>query len=146
MSKIDTAGLAEALLVGYKQDLDPETVSDYTSTGIVHVIAISGMHLGIIYLLLHALQRKYGPTLADVLTFAIEAREKLRQLEARDSELARLNSELAALDVELLRAGRELTAARLKVIPKLTKAVTRQLQDLGFRQSELTVEIGRAHV
>jgi competence protein ComEC len=49
------AGLAEALLVGYKQDLDPETVSDYTSTGIVHVIAISGMHLGIIYLLLHTL-------------------------------------------------------------------------------------------
>ena len=91
--------------------------------------------------LLHALQRKYGPTLADVLTFAIEAREKLRQLEARDSELARLNSELAALDVELLRAGRELTAARLKVIPKLTKAVTRQLQDLGFRQSELTVAL-----
>ena len=36
----------------------PETVADYTSTGIVHVIAISGMHLGIIYLLLHALLQK----------------------------------------------------------------------------------------
>lgn len=42
-------GLAEALLIGYKNDLDKDLVQSYTTTGVVHVIAISGMHLGLIY-------------------------------------------------------------------------------------------------
>jgi competence protein ComEC len=45
-------GLAEALLIGYKDDLDPELVQSYTNTGVVHIIAISGMHLALIYWLL----------------------------------------------------------------------------------------------
>jgi competence protein ComEC len=44
--------LAEALLIGYKDDLDKNLVQSYSNTGVVHVIAISGMHLGIIYWLL----------------------------------------------------------------------------------------------
>ncbi|HWV67007.1 ComEC/Rec2 family competence protein, partial [Chitinophaga sp.] len=43
------AGMAEALLVGYRQDLDREVVQSYSNTGIVHVIAISGMHLALLY-------------------------------------------------------------------------------------------------
>jgi len=46
------AGLAEALLIGYKGDLDKSLVESYSNTGVVHVIAISGLHLGIIYLIL----------------------------------------------------------------------------------------------
>lgn len=46
------AGLAEALLLGYKDDLDKNVVEDYVNTGVVHIIAISGMHLGLIYGLL----------------------------------------------------------------------------------------------
>ena len=45
-------GLAEALLIGYKDDLDKALVQAYTNTGVVHVIAISGLHLGLIYALL----------------------------------------------------------------------------------------------
>lgn len=56
------AGLAEALLIGYKQDLDPEIVQSYSNTGVVHIIAISGLHLGLIYwlllLVLKPLQKK----------------------------------------------------------------------------------------
>ncbi|WP_142684721.1 ComEC/Rec2 family competence protein [Chitinophaga polysaccharea] len=43
------AGMAEALLIGYRQDLDREVVRSYSNTGIVHVIAISGMHLALLY-------------------------------------------------------------------------------------------------
>ncbi|RYY62418.1 MAG: ComEC family competence protein [Chitinophagaceae bacterium] len=52
------SGLAEALLIGYKQDLDPDLVSAYTNTGLAHVIAISGMHLALIYWLLMLLFRR----------------------------------------------------------------------------------------
>lgn len=44
-------GLAEALLIGYKDNLDPELVQQYSNTGVVHVIAISGLHLGLLYMI-----------------------------------------------------------------------------------------------
>ncbi len=42
-------GIAEALLVGYRLDIDDTTWQAYTNTGIVHIIAISGMHMAMIY-------------------------------------------------------------------------------------------------
>lgn len=52
-------GLAEALLIGYKDDLDKNLVQSYTNTGVVHVIAISGLHLGLIYGLLLQLLKPF---------------------------------------------------------------------------------------
>ena len=46
------SGLAEALLIGYKDDLDKNLIQSYTHTGVVHIIAISGLHLALIYELL----------------------------------------------------------------------------------------------
>ena len=45
-------GVAEALLIGYRDDLDKDLVRSYSNTGVVHIIAISGLHLGMIYALL----------------------------------------------------------------------------------------------
>jgi competence protein ComEC len=42
-------GIAEALLIGYKEELDKDLVQAYSNTGVVHIIAISGLHLGLIY-------------------------------------------------------------------------------------------------
>ncbi len=42
-------GLAEALLIGYKDDLDRDLVQQYANTGVVHIVAISGLHLGLVY-------------------------------------------------------------------------------------------------
>ena len=44
--------IAEALLIGYRDDLDRDLVQAYSNTGVVHIIAVSGMHLGLIYTLL----------------------------------------------------------------------------------------------
>lgn len=52
--------VAEALLIGYRDDLDRELVQSYSNTGIVHIIAISGLHLGMIYLLLVKLFVPFG--------------------------------------------------------------------------------------
>jgi len=90
--------------------------------------------------LIHSLKRKYGATLAEVIAFGDEAKIKLQSLESRDAELARLNSELQKLDVEILKAGQSLSAKRKKIIPQLSKAVGKQLEDLGFRQSKFDVE------
>jgi DNA repair protein RecN (Recombination protein N) len=89
----------------------------------------------------HSLKRKYGPALADVMAFGAEAQRKLQSLEQRDEELVRLNAAIDKIDGELARVGRDLSAKRRKVIPQLSKAVSRQLADLGFKQSRLDVEM-----
>jgi len=46
-----------ALTLGYKHELDEETREEYSVAGISHVLALSGMHIGIIWLLLDTLLR-----------------------------------------------------------------------------------------
>jgi DNA repair protein RecN (Recombination protein N) len=91
--------------------------------------------------LIHSLKRKYGATLAEVIAFGGEAKLKLQSLESRDAELARLNAALEKLEAGILAAGKKLSVARKKVIPQLAKAVSRQLEDLGFKQSQFDVAI-----
>ena len=40
--------LLEALMVGYTDDLDPVLLKSYADTGVIHIIAISGLHLALI--------------------------------------------------------------------------------------------------
>ena len=49
------SGLAEAMMLGYKDDLDKSLFQSYIDVGVVHIIAISGMHLTLIYALLIAI-------------------------------------------------------------------------------------------
>lgn len=55
----DQLGVAEALLIGYRDDLDRNLVQSYSNTGVVHIIAISGLHLGMIYGLLLVLFKPF---------------------------------------------------------------------------------------
>ncbi|HEX4343063.1 MAG TPA: DNA repair protein RecN, partial [Verrucomicrobiae bacterium] len=91
--------------------------------------------------LIHSLKRKYGASLAEVIAFGDEAKNKLQSLESRDAELARLNAALGKLDAEISNVGKKLSAARKKLIPQLAKAVSKQLDDLGFKQSKFDVAI-----
>ncbi|HEY3915324.1 MAG TPA: DNA repair protein RecN [Verrucomicrobiae bacterium] len=91
--------------------------------------------------LIHSLRRKYG---ADVIAFGAEAERKLRQIESRDEELARLNGELEKFRLEMTKVGGELSAQRRKAIPKLAKAAAQQLHGLGFQQSHFNIAISRA--
>ncbi len=51
-------GLLEALMLGYTNDLDPELFQSYSNTGVVHIIAISGLHLTLIYQILQLLLQR----------------------------------------------------------------------------------------
>lgn len=48
----DELALAGALTLGYKEDLDPELKRHFQASGAAHVLAVSGLHTGIIYALL----------------------------------------------------------------------------------------------
>lgn len=91
--------------------------------------------------LIHSLKRKYGATLAEVTAFGEEAQRKLESLERRDAELRRLNGEIKELDAEIRSAGQALSAKRRKLIPQLSKAVSVQLADLGFKQSRFDIAL-----
>lgn len=43
------AALAAALTVGDKQDIDGETRQAYATSGTLHILAVSGMHVGLLY-------------------------------------------------------------------------------------------------
>jgi DNA repair protein RecN (Recombination protein N) len=91
--------------------------------------------------LLQALRRKYGATLAGVIAFGAGAQAKLRDLEGRDAELARLNGELDKRRQELLRSGQDLSTQRRQAIPRLAKAAMQQLRDLGFQRSHFDIAL-----
>jgi competence protein ComEC len=54
-----------ALTLGYKRGLDPETKQIFSSAGAMHVLAVSGLHVGIIFMVLNLFlgflkKQKYG--------------------------------------------------------------------------------------
>jgi len=52
--------LLEALLVGFTDDLDPALLKSYADTGVIHIIAISGLHLALICQILQLSLQKAG--------------------------------------------------------------------------------------
>jgi len=57
----DVTMFAKALLIGDTSDLDYETKTDFTVSGIRHIVAVSGLHVSILFSLLHlvSLRRRY---------------------------------------------------------------------------------------
>lgn len=53
----DEFAVASALILGYKDDLDKGLVRAYSSAGATHILAVSGLHVGIIYMVLDMLLR-----------------------------------------------------------------------------------------
>lgn len=42
------AGVAEAITLGWRADIDPETQASYRDAGIAHLLAVSGLHVGLV--------------------------------------------------------------------------------------------------
>jgi competence protein ComEC len=55
-------GLLEALMVGFTDDLDPGLLKSYADTGVIHIIAISGLHLALICHILQLTFKRVGRT------------------------------------------------------------------------------------
>ena len=48
----DVYSVASTLILGYRADLDEEVLSYYAKTGTIHALSVSGMHVGLIYVVL----------------------------------------------------------------------------------------------
>src|SRR6267154_1231635 len=92
--------------------------------------------------LFETLKRKYGSSIADVIAFGERAAERVQKIEGRDAELDRLKRDIENVRAQMNRAGETLRKSRLKVAPKLSENIRRNLRDLGFRQSEFEANLG----
>lgn len=68
----DQLSVINALLLGQRQDISKNLLESYINAGAVHILAISGLHIGIILLLLSSLFKplerlKYGATIKAIL-------------------------------------------------------------------------------
>jgi len=53
MRDTNAISVASTLILGYKADLSNDVLQAYSKTGTVHVLSVSGAHVGIVYLLLN---------------------------------------------------------------------------------------------
>ncbi|MEI6764762.1 MAG: ComEC/Rec2 family competence protein [Bacteroidota bacterium] len=44
-----------ALLIGYTDKIDPELMKDYSGTGAIHILSVSGMHVGVVFVVMNLL-------------------------------------------------------------------------------------------
>ncbi|MGM5469533.1 ComEC/Rec2 family competence protein [Flavobacteriaceae bacterium LMO-SS05] len=51
--KADELAIINALLLGQRQDISEEIYNSYTKAGAIHILAVSGLHVGIVLLLLN---------------------------------------------------------------------------------------------
>ena len=68
----DELAIINALLLGQRQEISEEIYSNYTNSGAIHILAVSGLHVGIILLILSYIlnpleQIKYGKPIKIVL-------------------------------------------------------------------------------
>ncbi|HEY8929794.1 MAG TPA: ComEC/Rec2 family competence protein [Mucilaginibacter sp.] len=76
MRDTDAIAVASTLILGYKADLSNDVLQAYSKTGTVHVLSVSGAHVGIVYLLLSFtlgfLNRfKYGKLLKSIIIITL---------------------------------------------------------------------------
>jgi len=91
--------------------------------------------------LFETLKRKYGGSIAEVITFGERAAERMRKIEGRDEELERLTKEIEKVRSQMNRAGDALRRLRAKAVPKLSATIRKNLCDLGFKQSEFEAKL-----
>ena len=87
------------------------------------------------------LKRKFGKTVADILSYKDQIASKLDSLENCDSRIEELQANLAKLSEENQRTLQHLTEKRKKAAAKLEKEVTKQLVQLNMPKVVFEIDI-----
>jgi len=92
--------------------------------------------------LVNRLLRKYHVAqISDLLSVLSEKKAKLDALEHREERVSELQEKIAAAEKKVRTAGAVVTKARTAAAEKISKAVTKELRDLGFLQAKLFVAL-----
>ena len=91
--------------------------------------------------LLFRLTKKYGPTIADALRVAREAREELSLVDGAGFDLNALETRRADARVRLLEDAERLTTLRASAAERLARAVDEVLPALGMPEGHFTVHL-----
>ena len=89
--------------------------------------------------LLDKLKRKYGGSIEKVLSYKEELSEALSLIENADILVDKLSAECAAYEKKLALSCQVLTDARKTAAQKLEKQITKELQELQFKDAKLFV-------
>lgn len=87
------------------------------------------------------LKRKYGATVGAVLETLEDCRKKRDALANREGEINALEKEIAAAREVLNKEASELSRKRRNALGELGKAITLQLQELGFKKAVFSGEL-----
>ncbi len=90
---------------------------------------------------LGAAMRKYGPTLAEVISFQETAGKKLLELDNSDEQIAALTIERDGLFAEVQDLAGQVTAVRKHAALRLETAVTEELKSLAMGGATLVVSV-----
>ncbi len=87
------------------------------------------------------MKRKYGGSVAEILRFFEQSKEQIHDLQMREEQLVCLDAELSAVRKKLEKQAQELRKKRQSAVKRLVKAITHELQDLGFSKSAFSVQL-----
>jgi len=89
------------------------------------------------------LKRKYGQSVADILSFAEKTEKELEGISRSSERQAELEKTRSELKVEMGKIATELSAARIEAAEKLVAEVKKELHDLNLSLVEFQVSITR---
>ena len=90
---------------------------------------------------LRQLQRKYGPSDADVSAFLVDASERLRTLAGADDRIVELEAEVATLTDQTRDRAATVTAGRTAAARPLEDSVGAELEELGMPGASFEVRL-----
>lgn len=91
--------------------------------------------------LIGRLERKYGPSLQEVIDFGAAAAQRLNELKTGDEAIADLKKQYKEADAKLREACAELSTVRRASAEKLSIEICKQLADLGMGRTRFEVRV-----
>jgi DNA repair protein RecN (Recombination protein N) len=92
------------------------------------------------------LKRKFGESIADILTYAADAARRLAEINQRSERLDELAARATVLEEQLGLVARALSTRRAAAASRLAEAVQRELHDLRLADARFDVALETAEV
>lgn len=94
--------------------------------------------------LIHRLERKYGSTIDEVLSFAKKAQTELDDIVMSDERIHELETELESVTAEMSAAAKKLSLKRERAAHTLEKEIELALHELNMEKASFSVSVKRA--